>query len=546
MEISIMKKIILFIIVLFGGILMNSCNQDLLDIEQHGALSPDTYYANATDGQADQLIAEVYKQIYGIAYWYGAFNGLSDDAVSGDANINTNSQNHPRNGLFTSLYRVNYLCNLIIENMPDDSEVKKQVKGEAYFWRAWAFVYLIRGWGTPPLVDHVLGRDELEPANGVPSELWAYVDNSLAQAVSLLPAKPGLGQQSQIGGRVTKGSASALLGKAQVIRGDYSGAVSTLGSLINSGLYKLHDDFRELYHVTADFSDEYMWEFNADDADQANFLNQGDNRPVQLTWRTENVKVPGGLEEQGYGGADFGKQFYDFMIDHDGKSERYYGTIWDYEDIQDEFIAIGYVDGSNGLVETRQQARVAFWNSVPTMANCQGYFRIKMTPWRSDLFEWLNLQAIRTKTNFPGMRYAEVLLLYAEACVQSGTNTSAGLAALNEVRERAGISPLASYDLQDLKDEKRAELAFEGERYWDLVRWGDAASLLGDRGYYSYTFYGYVGEDPADGSSTTEEYNVTQNDVPGAVGFVPNRDELFPFPYDEMLLNPNLVQNPNW
>lgn len=528
----IMKKIISSILVLYCGMFfLNSCNQDLLDIEQHGALNPDTYYTNASDAQADQLITSVYRSVYTISNWYGAFNGYSDDAASGNANINVNSQNHGQNALFTDLYRVNYLCNLIIENLPPDSDKKNQVIGEAYFWRAWAYVYLIRGWGTPPLVDHVLGPDELQPENASDAELWSFVDNSLTQAINLLPEKPGLGQQSAIGGRVTKGSASALQGKAQVIRGDYSTAVSTLESVIGSGKYALETDFRDLYHVAADFSDEYMWEWNIDDANQANFENEGDNRAINLTWRTENVTVPGGLTVQGYGGADFNKEFYDFMIAHDGKSERYFGTVWDYEDIQQRFIDLG-------MASNQEEALAEFWNSVPSMDNCQGYFRSKMLPWDYELFDYIVVQNVHAKTNWPGMRYAEVLLLYAEACVQSGSNTAGGLAAINEVRVRAGIAPLGSYSLQNLKDEKRAELAYEGERYFDLIRWGDAANLLTDRGSYVYSFYGY--------NAGTSDYNVTQTPVQDAVGFVSNRDELFPFPYNERLLNPNLIQNPGW
>ncbi len=529
-----MKKIILIITVFISGIFFNSCNQDLLDVEQHGALLPDAFYSNATDDQAEQLIAEVYSQVFTGLFWSGFLNNISDDGIrtGGTAsNVNVTSQNHDGNGYFTTLFRLNYLCNLIIENLPSDTNVKSQIIGEAYFWRAYAYFNLIRMWGTPPLVDHVLGADELTPANGVSEELWNYVESSLDQAISLLPEKAGLGQQQAIGGRVTKHSAYALLGKAQLIKGEYGNAIATLEQVINSGKYDLIDDYRELYHVAADFSDEYIWEFNIDDNDQANFEREGDNRAINLTWRTENVTVPGGLTAQGYGGADFGKNFYDFMIAHDGKSERYLGTIWDYEDILNRFVELG-------LANDTEEAKGEFWNSVPAMSDCQGYFRAKMLPWEDELFEYNVVQVIHSKTNWPGMRYAEVLLLYAEACVQSGTKTSEGLTALNKVRTRAGLDGLGAYTLQDLKDEKRAEMAYEGERFLDLVRWGDATSALANRGFNIYNFYGY--------NEGTTDYNVTATPVQDAKGFQSGRDELFPFPYNEMLLNPNIIQNSNW
>ena len=538
MEITNMKKIISSILVLYCGMFfLNSCNQDLLDVEQHGALNPDTYYANASDADANQLIAAVYTTMFG-----RSSNNVTagDDGVTRTANVNVNSQNAGSNGDFTALYRVNYLCNLIIENLTPDTDVKKQVIGEAYFWRAYAYIDLIMGWGTPPLVDHVLGADELEPANGDPAELWAYVENSLTEAISMLPAKPGLGQQQAIGGRVTKGSATALLGEAQLYKKDYAAAVSTLQPLINSGLYALEPVYLDLWHVVSDWSDEYMWEWNMDDADQANFENEGDNRAIQLTWRAENVTVPGGLKVSGFGGADYGKDFYDFMIAHDGKNNRYKGTIWDYEDILDRFVELG-------LAADRTAAIDQFWGAAPIMQNCRGYFRIKMVPWGpdwdipgwvSDVYDWNWADVIHSKANWPGMRYSEVLLIYAEACIGAGTNTAGGLAALNEVRQRAGLDPLGSYSLQDVKDERRAELVSEGVRFRDLIRWGDAADETAGLASHTYTFEGYV--------EGTTDYLVTPTAVPEWSDFVVGRDELNPFPYNEMLLNPNLVQNPNW
>ena len=532
-----MKKILTIIALFCGMFLITSCEKELLDIEQHGALNPDTFYANASDAQADQLIATIYRTMYGRS---GNNVGAGDDGVTRTANVNVNSQNAGSNGSFTELYRINYLCNLIIENLPDNTDKKKQVIGEAYFWRAFVYIDLITGWGTPPLVDHVLGPDELEPANGNPAELWAYVENSLAEAIALLPAKAGLGGQEAIGGRVTKGSATAVLGKAQLLKGDYAAAISTLQPLINSGLYALEPVYLDLWHVGADWSDEYMWEFNMDDADQANFENEGDNRAITLTWRAENVTVPGGLGASGWGGADYGKDFYDFMIAHDGKNNRYMGTIWDYEDILDRFIELG-------LAADRTEAIGEFWAAAPLMQNCRGYFRIKMVPWGphpeipgwvSDVYDWIWGDNIHSKANWPGMRYSEVLLIFAEACVQAGTNTAEGLAALNEVRTRAGIGTLGSYTLQDLKDERRAELVSEGTRYYDLIRWGDAASETAGMAAYSYTFAGYDG--------ATTNYLVVQTPVAEWNDFQVGRDELNPFPYNEMLLNPNLVQNPGW
>jgi hypothetical protein len=111
-----------------------------------------------------------------------------------------------------------------------------------------------------------------------------------------------------------------------------------------------------------------------------------------------------------------------------------------------------------------------------------------------------------------------------------------GLAALNRIRARASLAPLASYDLQALKDEKRAEMFFEGERFFDLVRWGDAPAALRDKGKKWYSFYGYK-----DG---TTEWDVREMNGPGQ-GWS-EKNKYLPYPADELTANPSLEQNPGW
>lgn len=530
-----MKKYLLICASVITGIVISSCNQSLLDIEQQGAINMDTYYSNATDDQALSLIANVYSYMHSAfgPLWFGRMNGLSDDGIlTGEiySNVNVTSSNHPGNIDYYNLYRVNYMCNLIIERLQENSGVKKQVVGEAYFWRAWVNLYLIRLWGNPPLVDHVLGSDELNPKNGSSEELWSYVETSLGESIDRLPEKSGPGGQIAIGGRVTRHSAYALLGKAQVIKGDYANAIISLGTVISSGKYKLIDDYRQLYHRTADFCDEYIWEWNVNDDNVSDYLLESARNPLVMNYR--DVVVPGGFPGGFVDDAGLNKNFYDFMVAHGEKGKpRYLGTIWDYEDILQRFVDLG-------LAADTEDAITKVWHSDAIMPDCQGYFRSKMLVWADEVFPYSNALDARSMSNWPGMRYAEVLLLYAEACKQSNTNDSQGLAALNQVRVRAGLTALLSYTLQDLKDEKRAELAFEGERYLDLIRWGDAPALLADRGSTSYIFYGY--------QEGTTDYDVLSVPVQGAQGFQEGRDELFPYPYTEIIQNPNLVQNPGW
>ena len=118
----------------------------------------------------------------------------------------------------------------------------------------------------------------------------------------------------------------------------------------------------------------------------------------------------------------------------------------------------------------------------------------------------------------------------------NGDADGSGADALNKVRRRAQIPEVGALTYQIIKDERRAELFAEQERYFDLVRWGDAATALKDKGKKWYTFYGY--------KPGTKEWRVES--VQGNGKGWDDKYNLLPFPYEQVAANKNLVQNPNW
>ena len=127
--------------------------------------------------------------------------------------------------------------------------------------------------------------------------------------------------------------------------------------------------------------------------------------------------------------------------------------------------------------------------------------------------------------------------MYAEAqFIANRDADGSGLNALNKVRERAGLSPLSSLTMQDIIDERRAELYCESERWFDIIRWKIADEVLADAGKKRYAFKGY--------KPGTTEYDIEVTDGEGH-GWDDKYWEL-PFGDNQLQANPNLVQHKGW
>ena len=149
-----------------------------------------------------------------------------------------------------------------------------------------------------------------------------------------------------------------------------------------------------------------------------------------------------------------------------------------------------------------------------------------------------------TCVNFPILRYADVLLMLAEAENEVNGPTVLAYNCINEIRERAKISPLeAGLDKEEfrtaIKDERAMELCFECLRRYDLIRWGDAAEVLGEQWERIPNFAGKA----ADGSYVLQYPDINVN---ATYGFVEGKHNLLPIPEREMNVNPNMKQNPGW
>ena len=544
-----MKKISIILSAAVTTFTLFSCSKMLDSVEQLGALDTDKYYAEASDPQAEALAVAMYNTAWDIIGDYG-FEGYTDNYVSTDPYKAENNDSFGSATLYANLYKLNYQANLILEKLSDDSDIKKRIIGEAYFMRGWAYFNLIRGWGTPAFVDHVMSAEELAAVtNGNATELWELCTSSLQKASEILPAKSGLGGQKAIGARVSKQAALAYMGKAYLYAGNKTAAASALKQVIDSKAYELIDDYRDLYTIKADFSDEYVWEFNADDNDVSQKANEV-RIDFYSNWRGETLVQPGGCHlsgfSQGYLQTMPSKSFYDFMVEREGDSNRRMGSVWSVEEAAEMFVTLSgdaykgtaNYEGDNlaamkaahpGITDYQAGMRL-LWAadmSLPSQGTMQGVLPAKVYMWCSDMYPATSSHDIYSMANFPVMRYADVLLLYAEA---AGDAT-----ALNQVRERAGLPPVNGYSDAELRAERRAEFFGEGERFWDCIRWGIASTEFANVGKISYTT-----------SANPATYDITISEVPtdGWIGW-DNKYTAFPYTTSE-IQQTSIKQNTGW
>ncbi|MFH0841202.1 MAG: RagB/SusD family nutrient uptake outer membrane protein [Bacteroidota bacterium] len=534
-----MKKYIITLSILTILIFsLNSC-ENLLDVQQKGVVGVDDFYK--TDADCEEAMANLYTTWRGIEInWSVTLNMLSDDCWPGGGSrgdqiaweqvgeYNFDSNNTLIKSLFQTLYQIVYRANLVIENYPEPTtDIQNRNVAEAKFFRAWSYFYLTTLWGTPPVVDHVLkSNDEYAQPNGDPAELWALIEKDLTEAIN----SNALTEKATINDRVariTKTAAQSMLGKAYVFEEKWSDARTVLDEVISSGKYDLYQgDYEDLIHLAGEFSSENILEANVVN-DPANVIM---TKQVYIGWRYSLMTIAAGQNKAhdlaiGWGFINPSKSIYDAFVNEEGvNGYRLNQTLWTYQQVKDKWNIV--VDGTNCTVKV---------NPGTFLPGHEGYFWWKFRAVNSEKQLVSNRIGFHNNPRF--MRYAEVLLLAAEAHLQPGGDPGKAADYINEVRNRAQLPTKATVTMDDLKTEKRLELACEEVRYLDLVRWGDVATELANKGPEVPSFGGAT-------PTVAEHTEITFYNA--GAGFVAGKHEHLPFPYDEINVNKKIIQNPGW
>ncbi|HQG53775.1 MAG TPA: RagB/SusD family nutrient uptake outer membrane protein, partial [Bacteroidales bacterium] len=522
-----------------------SC-EDRLDISQPGTTAVEDFYK--TDADAEEAIAAVYSQVRSMHFtWLFLQNLLSDDVTCGGGGrgdnpsleqINEytfNPANSNISGMFSSLYSMIYRCNMVIDNVTGGTPAQDRAIAEAKAIRAFANFYLVNLWGTPPLVLHQLAPSEYRQPNSNSADFWAQIEKDLTEAISsnALPEKSSPSDKS-IGARISKQVAQALLGKAYLWQKKYNEAAAQFNAVVNSGKYELISDYENMYRVSQDLGPERMWEIIGlnDPANTWTGASSGITNNM-LGWRGDHMNMMGyffGMHDIHYGGWGFSNatpEVYQAFVEMEGPNGfRFKSTVKNYQDVLNICPYPNFYGTDLRLTVGGQG-----------LYGHSGVFTWKYRVLRNEALE--GGYGYAWHCNWIYMRYAEVLLLGAEASLMSAPSDGAtALNYVNQIRSRAHLAPLSSVTLDDIKKEKRLELWAEGARFLDLQRWGDAPAALAKQGEKVPTFWGFKRDGVSDSITYPQRNSV--------YGYKVGKHELLPFPEHEMRVNPNLKQNPGW
>ncbi|RYC70424.1 RagB/SusD family nutrient uptake outer membrane protein [Spirosoma sordidisoli] len=476
-----MKKNILLGILLMAG--LSACN--VLEQTPESNFTPTNFYRNADDAKA--AVSTVYDplaspNLYAQVMWI-IQDQATDDAEWGGGR---STANQPKNDLdkytftpatstfqsvWTTLYQGINRANTVISRLPAipmDEALKARYIAEARFMRGFYYFTLVRLFGGVPLITtETTSLNNLTVSRAPVDEVYRFIVQDFTEAETTLPATyTGIDR-----GRATKGAAKAFLAKVYLTRQDWPRAAAKAKEVIDLGIYDLWATYNEAFLIANKNGKESVFEMQA--------LGGGFN---EGSWM------------QGYMRPNFDRVNGVAGFGDDPVTENLYRTF--------------------SPTDKRRDVTIRLYSSTSTPAapasvQFPGY-----------VYKYLDPAATANgdgSNNFPIVRYADVLLMYAEALNEQAAGNAEAYAAVNRLRRRAGLTDLTGLSQDQFRDavllERRLELAFEGHRWYDLVRTKRLITAI---------------------KAQNPSINVQE------------RHYLFPIPQTERDVNPALDQNPGY
>ncbi|WP_345269770.1 RagB/SusD family nutrient uptake outer membrane protein [Nibrella viscosa] len=450
-----MKKMVSLLLVLLGTL---SCSQDFIDRKPISTVSTDVLYK--TDKDFEDAVIGIYQPFHAQYLNFWQIGDLTADdteqqhsAALDLVNINNfiiSSSLGVLNSSWLNYYQAIFRANTVLSNIDQANAAtiprKDRHIGEAKFLRALAYFDLVRIFGDVPMISAPISAPEAakKGRDKVSTVYDELIIKDLLDAESKLPEKYAGADV----GRATKGAAKALLGKVYLTRKDFAKAEAKLKEVTTMG-YALLPNYNDLWDYTKnEHHSEYIFDIE--------YIDGG----LGLGSTFSNIFAPNlspiinffGLK--GAGGQN-------------GSPTEALFTLYEPSDKR-KAISIAHV--KDGLIDRNG-------NLIP------------MTPIDATSYTKKYMAALvnpnDSKANWKVIRYADVLLMYAEALNENGKTTEA-LTVLNQVRARAGVPALTGLSQSEARDkiylERRLEMYLEGHRWFDLVRTGRALAVMQSQG----------------------------------------------------------------
>ena len=446
-----MKKILYIIVVAVLG-LLSSCS-DFLTAELKGEYTSANYYT--TPESASMAVTGIYNSLYGNTLWIFG-DVASDDAVKGgnagdqaDINAINDFSAAADNGVlnvfwkstFETIARANNAV-VYISPMSFDAVLKNRLVGEAKYLRAYSYFNLVNIFGKVPLkLEPQLTSASINVPLSEVSAIYAQIEKDLTEAIAVLPAT----YPTADAGRVTQGAAYGLLAKVDLYQQKYTDCLTNIQALENLHQYKLLNNYANLFTPGAEDSTEVIFGIRYANT-TASSIGNGLN-----VWFAPAIE----------GGYYFNAPTQNYVDAFAQKAK----------DGSDD----PRLDASIG-----REGKPWFNNTIFTSSwsEATGYLVKKYD-------ENAILGASKSQSTVPyhSMRYADILLMKAEAMNEAGGATAVAAAAVevNKVRLRVNLARDSTTTTQSdmrivIQNERRKELGFESHRFFDLMRWGQATA----------------------------------------------------------------------
>lgn len=518
-----------YILALVTCLAVSGCSKDFFNRPPESALTLDNFYQNTDqvrsstnalygapwfnwNNQASWAITELYG---GNARTYSSdVVNFGKFAVTSDNIVLSNGWK----SLFTVVAQSNALINNLQKNVPPSvpAAVVNNAIGEARLMRALAYFYIVRIWGNVPIIENSLDYVDNYQINTNPvSDVYKFIINDLkfAEANCTPMIRNGA---SQAQGHVSSGSATALLAKVYLYMGDYANARLCAEKVINSGEFKLYGvdvagkTYNDLFKTANNNNEESV---------------------IAIQW---------------LGGAAYGKgnslqASFAYTSSLTGTGDGY-AVIGPTVDLQQT-----YEPGDQRVYGTIMLAGAKY----PELMQANGGYTVPADVNAQDTRAAIKKYVVGTPADNGGlgaqfsagnntylMRYADVLLIEAEAVLAGAATTSdpAALVPFNKVRARAGLNPLPAITQANILHERRVEFAIEGDYWFDLYRMDGWDGIINNA------------HPRAIAVISNQERGIYSADKPPVVysqKFVPtNANFVFPYPATEVAQNPKLNQPP--